>query len=316
MICRKLGQYIGLEAQRPVLNFDEELYRKKIDEVLEYKIKPRKKETPVKEGDEAVISLCGYNEQNEIIPFSQEGSYTVIIGEGLVLKEIEQALIGKKPGETVTVNTVFPPDHHVDAGKPVRFEIFLQNAYDRILPELTNDFAAELGIDGVNTLEDFERFTRAHVMDIQMRTMDECLRNDLMMGIINTSDFEIDEEEIIAEVEEISAEFIRIITSEGITLQSYLDRARISHEEHLNRLRGRALYTLKYRCVVEKIAAEKNISVSDDEITRKASSATARDDDMAAKESVLSQGIASERLRENILRKKVVRFVVDHAKFT
>jgi trigger factor len=313
MICRKLGKYTGLEIQRPAFNFDDGLYKIKIDEILEYKVKLRKKETPVKEGDEVIIGICGYNEKNEIIPFSQEDKYQVIIGKELILKEFEQALIGKKPGENVTVNLVFPPDHHVHAGKPVRFEISLQSAYDRILPELTDDFVAELDIDGVYTLEHLEQFTRAHVIDIQKSAMDENLRNDLMMRIIDASDYEIDEEEIQKQVKDLSEEFARIISAEGITLQDYLNKACLSLEEHLNKLRKRALYTLKYRCIVEKIATDENISVSDDEIMTEASSG-AEHNDLAAKEFALLKRLGPEKLKSFVLSKKVMEFVFDNAK--
>ena len=314
LICTSLGKYLELEVPQPVIEFDEDLYRKKIQEILESKAKLVKKQTPIKIGDEVLIKICGYDQENEEIPLTKDDAFQAIIGKGQMFKEFEQALIGMKAGDSISTNLVFPPNHQIYAGKAARFEIAVLTAYDRILPELNDDFVSGMNINGINTVEQLQNFTRAHVLDHQKSRLDDDFRNKVMDLIIEASGFEIAEEIIEAKVKARALEFAQIIGCEGVTMQDYLEKSNLTHEGFLEKLRRNVIYSFKYRCVVDKVAEVENINVCDEEVIQEASSA-AKKFDLTFDEFIMSNPEGYEGVKKDVLKKKVVEFILGKVNF-
>ena len=314
MICSKLGKYLDLEIKLPSLKLDESLYKKKIQEILDSNVLLKKKNTPIELGDEVILRFCGYDQQNEIIPFTRDDAHKAIIGEGTLRKEFEEAVIGKQTGNTITLDMVFPPDHDVYANMPVHFLIEIRAVYNRKLPELTDEFVAGMEIERISTVKELEDFTRAYVLSVQKRDFEDSIRHNIMKQIIDASDFEISDEERAKQITAHAADFKKTILYEGFTLDDYLDEAKITHDEFLIKFQDRALYTLKYRCVVRKIAELENISVSDDEVKSEGTQIAASHE-LSYKEFMMMSQDGYRKLKEDVLKKKVVEFVISRAHF-
>lgn len=88
--------------------------------------------------------------------------YSAVIGEGRLLQEFEQNLIGAKAGEAKGFDVTFPADYPAKdlAGKSAHFEVQLKEVQAPVLPAIDADFARALGVaDG-----DVEKL-RAEVKD-------------------------------------------------------------------------------------------------------------------------------------------------------
>jgi len=72
------------------------------------------------------------------------------IGQGRMIAGFEDGIVGNKPGEAFNLNLTFPVEYHARelAGKPVQFEITLKKIEAPVLPEVNDEFAKKLGIDG------------------------------------------------------------------------------------------------------------------------------------------------------------------------
>jgi trigger factor len=73
--------------------------------------------------------------------------YQTELGTGNLLKAIEQALEGKKVGDTATATADMPAGHpHPGlAGKAATFHLVLKDIKERVLPEADDEFAKDLG---------------------------------------------------------------------------------------------------------------------------------------------------------------------------
>ncbi|PCH66115.1 MAG: trigger factor [Gammaproteobacteria bacterium] len=74
----------------------------------------------------------------------------VVIGNGSMLPEFEQQLIGKKAGQEATITMTFPEDYRAEhlQGKEASFEIVVKSVAKKKLPKLDKAFAELCGVDG------------------------------------------------------------------------------------------------------------------------------------------------------------------------
>ena len=73
----------------------------------------------------------------------------VVIGDGVMLPEFEQQLIGKKIGEEATVTMTFPDDYRAEhlQGKVATFAITVKSVAKKKLPKLDKAFAVLCGVE-------------------------------------------------------------------------------------------------------------------------------------------------------------------------
>ncbi len=74
--------------------------------------------------------------------------FQFLVGEGQMLKEFEEAVVGMKSGESKTFPLAFPADYHGKdvAGKTADFMVTIKKLEAAHLPEVNDDLAKSLGI--------------------------------------------------------------------------------------------------------------------------------------------------------------------------
>jgi len=92
--------------------------------------------------------------------------FSVVLGQGRMLPDFENAIVGMTAGETKSFDMTFPENYHGKdvAGKQVTFTITLHNVEAARLPELDAELAKSLGVEdgdvGKLTTEIRENLTR------------------------------------------------------------------------------------------------------------------------------------------------------------
>ncbi|MCM8595981.1 trigger factor [Accumulibacter sp.] len=136
-----------VEIERPVL----EVGPAQIDETIEILRKQRVRyqpvERPAASADRVSIDFAGTKDGQ---PFSggQGKDYRFVLGEGKMLSDFENAVIGTRAGESKSFEMTFPPEYFAKelAGQSVSFEISVNEVGEPVLPELDADFARSLGV--------------------------------------------------------------------------------------------------------------------------------------------------------------------------
>ncbi len=129
-----------------------ELGDAEVDKTLEVLRKQRTTYSAVERaagnGDRVTIDFTGRLD-GEIFKGGQATDYPVVLGEGRMLPEFENGIVGLTPGESRTFDLTFPGDYQVAelAGKLVGFEVKLKQVEAPLLPAVDADFARSLGIE-------------------------------------------------------------------------------------------------------------------------------------------------------------------------
>ena len=105
-------------------------------------IKPLEQERPCQKGDVAFIDLSGQVEGGEALPLQK--NIPIELGRSTVFKEIETALLSMKPKDKKTIEIRFPKEHPDFSDKQASFNIQLNTVSEKILPEVSDQWAQSL----------------------------------------------------------------------------------------------------------------------------------------------------------------------------
>jgi len=102
---------------------------------------------PAAVGDRAIVDFTGRIDGVEF-PGGQAKEFPILIGEGRMLPEFEQALTGMQAGETKTFTLTFPADYHGKevAGKLAEFVLTVKSVSATVMPAVDAEFAKAFGI--------------------------------------------------------------------------------------------------------------------------------------------------------------------------
>jgi trigger factor len=148
-----LGEYRGVEVQHSSAAVDDEQVTQTLDQMREQHAEFRTVEREVAPGDLAIVDYTLAPEGHDA---SSANAYQFIVGNGMVLPEIDQAVVGMRAGEERHVPLRFADDHRMESlrGKSGTADVKVIEVKEKVLPELDDDFAKSLGSEGLETMDD------------------------------------------------------------------------------------------------------------------------------------------------------------------
>ena len=143
-----LNDLTGVTIERPLL----EVGPAEIDGTIEILRKQRVRYEPVDRAaataDRVTIDFLG-KKAGEPFPGGQGTDYRFVLGEGKMLSDFENAVIGTSAGESKSFEMTFPAEYFAKdlAGQSVTFDITVKEVGAPVLPEADADFAKGLGVE-------------------------------------------------------------------------------------------------------------------------------------------------------------------------
>ena len=190
----------------------------------------------------------------------------LVIGEDRMIAGWEDQLIGLEIGATKGFDSTFPDDYRVEdlRGKEAHFEVELLDLREKVLPELTDEFAKS--VSDVETLEAL----RAEIRDALQQRAEAEARHAFGDRIIDfataNATVELPEVMIANEVEIMRDELRTRLAQQRIGLDQYLAMAQQSPEELTAELRDPATRRVKTLLVLSAIAEKEQVDATDTEI--------------------------------------------------
>jgi trigger factor len=143
------------EIVKPVAEITEE----DISEMIEKLRKQRASWSPVDraadEGDQVKINFTGFME-GEAFEGGSASDVPLVLGSKSMIEGFESGLVGVVKEEKRSLELKFPDDYRVEelAGKPVTFEVEVNEVSEQVLPQVDEAFAQEFGAEeGVDKLK-------------------------------------------------------------------------------------------------------------------------------------------------------------------
>lgn len=149
-------KYDGLEAKRPKAEVTKEQITGELERLRREHatLEPPKEARASKEGDIVTIDFT-VEVDGKVVADAGTSDFQSELGTGNLLKPIEEALMGKKAGDTAeaTVEMSQSHPHKKLKGKATVFKLVLKDIKERVLPELDDEFAKDQDFENLAALE-------------------------------------------------------------------------------------------------------------------------------------------------------------------
>ena len=308
----ELGEYKGIEIEKPEIVVSDDEVGKELEELRKQMAPLRSVEDRgIQMDDIAVIDFQGYHNGEPMKQVHGE-NYSVDVGLGRNGKEFEEQLIGIKKGDDASHEIDFP-DHFANpvlAGKKVEFKIHVKDVKERVLPELDDEFAKDVG-EEFNSLEDLKN----HIREKAIQKREESQRGDfadkIMMTLVEKHDFEVPRRLVAYEINALVKELENNLERQGMTLES----AGMNREALAEQYKEAAERRVKGDFIIKKIGEQENIKLENEDV-EKGFNRIAEQYQMPVSEVKKYFGNRDDLLplMNELLNEKILKFLTDAAK--
>ena len=219
----------------------------------------------VQEGDTAVIDFEGFVD-GVAFEGGKGENHPLEIGSHSFIDTFEDQLVGKNAGDEVEVNVTFPEQYQAEelAGKPATFKVKINEIRAKELPELNDEFVQD--ISEFDTLAEYREDTKKKLQERKENAAKGTKEDEAIQKIIDKSKMEIPEAMIDMQAENMIEEFAQRIAAQGMSFEQYMQFSGMTIDKMKEQVRPEALQRIQSSLVLEQIAKEENIEVSDADV--------------------------------------------------
>jgi trigger factor len=307
----KVEGYKELRADKPEITVTDEEVQQSLDGVREQHATFTSVEgRSLADGDYAQVSLDGkpkdVPENSDDKPVHMDEVLVEIAGKN-TMPEFTENLRGASPGDERVFEVTYAADAQEQrlAGKTFTYTVKVQSIKQKTLPDLDDQFATQLG--EFKTLDEVRQRIRESMEAERKHSAEHEAKDKLVAELVKRSDFEVPEALVDRQIDVRLERGLRALASQGMKAEDIkkmdLNRLRVGQREQ-------ALQEVKASLLLDKIAEEEKIEVSDEEIDREiealASQSKQTPDAIRGR---LTRDGALDRIRNRIRSEKTLEFL-------
>jgi trigger factor len=258
------------------------------------------------DGDYAQVSLDGQPKDGDGKPVHMD-DIMVELGGKNTMPEFTQNLRGASPGDERVFDVVYAPDAAEQrlAGKTFTYTVKVHSIKQKSLPDLDDQFATQVG--EFKSLDEVRQRIRESMEAERKHAAEHEAKDKLVAELVKRSEFEVPEALVDRQIDVRLERGLRALAAQGM-------KAEDIKKMDLNRLRvgqrDQALQEVKASLVLDKIAEEEKIEVSDEEIDREIEALAKQSKQPAeAIRARLTRDGALDRIRNRIRSEKTLDFL-------
>lgn len=264
----KLGDYKNLGVKKPTIK----ITAKQVDEVLDniarsYAEKKATKKAAENE-DEVIIDFVG-KKDGEAFQGGSSKDYPLVLGSGSFIPGFEEGIVGHEPGDKFELDLTFPKDYGVTdlAGAKTTFEILLKQVNEVKKPKIDDELAKKVG-----PFEDLKSLKADIKKNLELQEearAKEQFKDELIKALIKKSKVPVPEILVEDQLRVLKDDVTRNAQSRGLSFEDFLKQAGETEESWEKQAREIAEERVKASLVLQTLAVERKVSVSDDEVAAK-----------------------------------------------
>ena len=264
-----LGEYKGLTIEVEEYKTPEDALQKSIDSLLEQHattvvVTDRK----TLNTDTIVFDFEGFS-NGEKIEHGDAKNYTLDLAHSSFIPGFAEQLADRTLGEEFEINVTFPEEYHEKklAGQPAVFKCKDNEIRAKVLPELTDEFAQKVGpFKTVDDLKaDIQKYLDTQKADIDRTNSEKAI----FEKVTGDAKVEIQQSMIDREADQLAEEYKQKLSMQGFSWDQAVEAQ--GYDNIMNSLKEDAAMRVKNSLVIDKIAKEENLVVSQAEFGAKLS---------------------------------------------
>lgn len=255
-----LGEYKGLTIEVDEYKTPEDAMQKSLDGLLEQHastiIVTDRKTVGT---DIVVFDFEGFS-NGEKIEHGDAKNYTLDLAHSSFIPGFAEQLVDRTLGEEFEINVTFPEEYHEKklAGQPAVFKCKINEIKSKVLPELNDEFVQKVGpFKSVDELKaDIQKYLDNQKADIDRANSEKAI----FEKVTGDAKVEIQQSMIDREADQLLEEYKQKLSMQGFTWDQAVQAQ--GYDNIMNSLKEDAAVRVKNTLVIDKIAKEENITVS------------------------------------------------------
>ena len=256
--------YKGFEIEKKSTEVTDELVDEEIEKVRDRNSRMVTVEDRAAEiGDTVVFDFEGFTDG---VPFEggKAENYSLALGSGNFIPGFEEQLVGHSTGEEFSINVTFPEEYQAEElkGKDAEFKINLHEIKTKELPEVDDEFVKD--VSDKETLDEYKVQLRAEIAKRLADEAEKDVDNQISEKLIALATDEIPEAMYDNQASDMVRDFDMRLRSQGMDLNTYMQYMGTDVNGLKAMYKDEAEKRVKLRLVLEAIAAQENIEVTEE----------------------------------------------------
>jgi trigger factor len=252
-----VSDYLGLKLEAPEVEVTDEEVDKRLEEIRQANavLKPPVEARGIQAGDFVVLDYQAYFAGKPVEDAKEEGTY-LEVGRGKFNADFERNLIGLQEGAEARFAVSLPEDFAKPllAGKVVDFQVKVHEVKEKVVPELEDTFARNLG-GNFQTVADLRLALREDIIKTKEQERQAHLENQVADQLLAGHQFEVPPSLLRQEQENMLQDQMERYRQMG------LDPAHMDAAKMLEVLQPMAERRVKVSLILERIADQEGLAV-------------------------------------------------------
>jgi trigger factor len=315
----QLPEYKGLAVKREIKSVTDADVERALGLLAQQHTKFETAVRPLQMGDVAVVNYTGTSDDKPITEtaptaksLTEQKNFWVDVAPNTFIAGFAEQLIGAKAGEQRTVNVDFPADFVTKelAGKKGVFAVEVVEVKEKAVPPIDDVLAKNYGA------EDLEKLRAGVRVDLEnelKHSQAKAVRDQLVGALLAQSNFDLPESAVAHETKNVVYNIVQENTKRGVG-RELIEKQK---DEIYSAAANSAKERVKLAFLVQRIAEQEKISVSQEEVLQRVQALSAAyqiPPDKFIKDLQKRNGI--NELYDQIAHEKVFNFLETNAQIT
>jgi trigger factor len=233
------------------------------------------------------------------------------VGSEGFIEGADDRLLGAEKGASITFDGPLPAGFGERAGQDVTFTIVVTDIKRKVLPELTDEWVAE--ITEFSSVTELEVNLEEQMSRMKRESLSRRFREQALDQLVDEVEIDLPESLVRSEMDDVLHRFVHRLEEQGLSLDDYFEVANVERDVFIDDLRNQAERSLRTRVLLEGVAERAGLGVTQEEIDFMIEAAAMQSDQPDRIRSALREEAREKSLVGDILRNKALEAIVSGA---
>ncbi|HZJ41174.1 MAG TPA: trigger factor [Candidatus Saccharimonadales bacterium] len=263
-----LGNYKNLGLKQEAVKIETKELDRALNDLREMRASEKIVDREVKDGDKVIATVHMFLDKVQL----EDGHHhdiTIMMGKDYFVPGFDKNILGMKKDEERTFSLPYPDDHHQKnlAGKMVEFKVGVKGVYERILPELNDEFATFFQL---KDLAELKKNLEESLLHEKKHNADLKNESEMISKISDKTKFgDFPDALVESESKNLMLELEQSVIKQGGKFEDYLNHLNKTKDALMLELMPNAIKRVKAALIIREIAMIEKIFPTEKEINDK-----------------------------------------------
>ena len=299
--------YDGLRVTMPSPTPSDDEIDAQIDRMRNLEATVETVDRAAEEGDTVVIDIVGTLDGEEQDGLTTD-DYSYEIGSGVITPEVDEQLTGASAGDELDFDATHPDE---DEERQLHFTITVKEVKAKVLPELTDEWAAENS--EFETVEEMKADLVERMTQVRRSQGASQLQEKVAQALAELVTDDIPEALVNGELNNRLQDLGMRLQAQGMGLEQYLMLTGRSQEQLIDEMRESAEVSARVDLALRAVVAAEGIECTEEDLDAEIEAVAERVDEKAAKvRKQLERNDQLPAVRSDIEKRKALEWLLDH----